>query len=115
MKAFFATVQIEPARVGDVQQLGGPLRAEFYRPGEKEWADKARAGFEEELRTVEKEFSIFQKPLLEKLIARRNREKPTVDGSAQAEVTLKDLRKEINDEGDNSCWLSEERAGLFPS
>ena len=50
MKAFFATVQIEPARVGDVQQLGGPLRAEFYRPGEKEWADKARAGFQEELR-----------------------------------------------------------------
>ena len=72
MKAFFATVQIEPARVGDVQQLGGPLRAEFYRPGEKEWADKARAGFEEELRTVEKEFATFQKPLLEKLTARRN-------------------------------------------
>ncbi|MBM3803257.1 MAG: DUF1553 domain-containing protein [Acidimicrobiia bacterium] len=103
MKAFFATVQIEPARVGDVQQLGGPLRAEFYRPGEKEWADKARAGFEEELRTIEKDFAVFQKPLLEKLTARRRREKPTGDASAQAEVTLKDLKKEISDEGDNSA------------
>jgi len=103
MKAFFATVQIEPAVVGDVQQLGGPLRAEFYRSGEKEWADKARTGFQDELKAVELEFGAFQKPLLERLTALRKREKPTADGSAQAEVTLKDLRKEISDEGDNSA------------
>lgn len=103
MKAFFATVQIEPARMGDVQQLGGPLRAEFYRPGEKEWADKARAGFQDELNAVEVEFVALQKPLLEKLTALRKGENPKADGPPQVELTLKDLRKEINDEGDNSA------------
>src|SRR5262249_48278075 len=48
MKAFFATVQIEPSRADDFQQLGGPLPAEFYRPGEKEWVDQARAKYKKE-------------------------------------------------------------------
>ena len=34
-KAFFATVYIAPSARDDVQQLGGPEPAEFYRPGEK--------------------------------------------------------------------------------
>ncbi len=40
MKAFFATVQIPRPLPGDGFQLGGPLSADFFRPGEKEWAAK---------------------------------------------------------------------------
>ena len=71
MKAFFATVYMTPPRVGDVQQLGGPQPAEFYRPGEKEWADENRAKHENELESVEAEYEAFQKPLLEMLAAFR--------------------------------------------
>jgi hypothetical protein len=49
LKAFFATVQIPRPLPGDVFQIGGPLPAAFYRPGEKEWADELRARREREL------------------------------------------------------------------
>ena len=42
LKAFFSTVYMAPARSGDIFQIGGPQPAEFYRPGEKEWADRER-------------------------------------------------------------------------
>jgi hypothetical protein len=50
MKAFFATVQIPRPRPGDGFQLGGPLPAEFYRAGEKEWAGKLTAERQAELK-----------------------------------------------------------------
>ncbi len=40
MKAFFATVQIPRPLAGDGFQIGGPVKADFYRTGEKEWAAK---------------------------------------------------------------------------
>ena len=40
MKAFFSTVQLQRPLPGDIFQIGGPLPAEFYRKGEKEWATK---------------------------------------------------------------------------
>lgn len=41
MKAFFATVQIPRPLPGDGFQIGGPIKADFYRPGEKDWANKS--------------------------------------------------------------------------
>ena len=49
MKAFFATVSIPRPERGDGFQIGGPLPAAFYRPGEKEWAAKKQAKLEKEL------------------------------------------------------------------
>ncbi len=46
MKAFFNTVQIMPPERGDGFQIGGSLPADFYRKGEKEWANKRRQEFE---------------------------------------------------------------------
>ncbi len=43
LKAFFNTVQIMPPERGDAFQIGGPLPADFYRKGEKDWAAKKRA------------------------------------------------------------------------
>lgn len=43
MKAFFSTIQIPPPERGDVFQIGGPIDAEFYREGEKAWAEARRA------------------------------------------------------------------------
>ncbi|MBM4023362.1 MAG: DUF1549 domain-containing protein, partial [Planctomycetes bacterium] len=46
LKAFFSTIQIAPPKRGDAFQIGGPQPADFYRPGEKEWADATRAAIE---------------------------------------------------------------------
>jgi len=46
MKAFFNTVQIMPPERGDAFQIGGSLPADFYRKGEKEWANQRRQEFE---------------------------------------------------------------------
>ena len=112
MKAFFATVQIEPARIDDAQQLGGPLPAEFYRAGEKEWADRSRAQYKKELEAAEAEFAEFQKPLLEKLKLTFKPEQPAQGKEAKAEPTPKDLQKAIDNEGDNAASL-EKKDPLF--
>ena len=59
MKAFFSTVQIDK----------DGLAAEFYRPGEKEWVEEAKARHEKELEALKEEVKQFQAPLLEKLAA----------------------------------------------
>ncbi|HEX2521804.1 MAG TPA: DUF1549 and DUF1553 domain-containing protein, partial [Terriglobia bacterium] len=110
MKAFFATVQIEPSRIDDVQQLGGPLPAKFYRTGEKEWIDRNRAQFQKELAAAEAEFTAFQEPLLEML--KKTERKKEGDKEAKAELTLKDLQKAIDNEGDNAASL-EKKGPLF--
>jgi len=112
MKAFFATVQIEPSRIDDVQQLGGPLSAEFYRAGEKEWADRSRAQYKKELEAAEAEFAAFQKPLLEKLKLTFKPEQPAQGNEAKREPTPKDLQKAIDNEGDNAASL-EKKDPLF--
>ena len=61
MKAFFASVYIERASPDDTQQLGGPLPAEFYKPSQKEWADKTREAYKKTLEQTEAELAEFSK------------------------------------------------------
>ena len=72
LKAFFASVRIAAPRAGDIQQLGGPQPAAFYRPGEKQWADQEREKYKKELAAAEAEFEDFQKPLMARLKAKRD-------------------------------------------
>ena len=98
LKAFFATVYVAPARSGDIFQIGGPQPAAFYRPGEKEWADKTRAKYEKELRETEAAFKEFQGPLLGRLKAaiKENPEDEAEKGdSKKRELTAGDLEKAI--------------------
>jgi hypothetical protein len=97
MKAFFATVQI--ANTG---RAGGSEPAEFYRPGEKEWADTSREKYTKELAGLEAMFSDFQKPLIQKLAAERKSHK---EDHAAAEVTAKDVDQAINVENNNAANL----------
>ena len=76
LKAFFATVYVAPARSGDIFQIGGPQPAEFYRPGEKEWADKQRKEYQNELKRAEADFEAFQAVLLETLKAAKKPRNP---------------------------------------
>ncbi len=103
MKAFFATVYVAPARSDDIFQIGGPQSAEFYRPGEKEWAKREREKYAKELDDVETEFKQFQAPLLARLTAAK-KNKPAegaekTDGDNK-ELTLGDLTKAIKSEGE---------------
>ena len=109
MKAFFATVQIAPARPGDVQQIGGPQPAAFYRPGEKDWADDARAKYHEELDKLQTQFSEFNQPLIERLTAIRKETtgnldrspNPEQDRRTDAEPTADDLSKAFQEQREN--------------
>ena len=49
MKAFFATIQIQPPERGDAYQIGGPLPAAFYRHGEQSWAQQMRRTLDDDL------------------------------------------------------------------
>ena len=109
LKAFFATVYVASARSGDIFQIGGPQPAEFYRPGEKEWADQEREKYENELKNVEAEFKEFQGPLLERLKAAKKdqrEEAPTEGADEEAdekkELTVGDLAKAIKAEKDDA-------------
>ena len=98
LKAFFATVYVAPARSGDIFQIGGPQPAEFYRPGEKEWADRTQAKYEKELRETEAAFQEFQGPLLDRLKAakKENPEDEAEKGDGKKkELTAGDLEKAI--------------------
>ena len=119
LKAFFSTVYMAPARSGDIFQIGGPQPAEFYRPGEKEWADREREKHEKELKEVEAEFEEFQAPLLRRLKAAK-KDKPA-EGAEETddekkELTASDLSKAIKEEdaGDSdesSLFSPDERKG----
>ena len=116
LKAFFATVYVAPARSGDIFQIGGPQPAEFYRPGEKEWADAEREQYQSELKGAEAEFEAFQAPLLERLKAAKE-EKSQLGAEDQPdeekELTLGDLAKAIKEEAADSQSSSQSK--LFSS
>src|SRR6185295_15672217 len=95
MKAFFATVQVE-----NTGRAGGYEPAEFYRPGEKKWADEKREEYEKELKTVEADFSAIKKPMLVKLNHSRRKKEP-----AAKDVTDKDLEEAVNVENNNAASL----------
>ncbi len=95
MKAFFATVQIE-----NTGRAGGYEPAEFYRPGEKKWADEKREHYEKELKTAEADFKAFKKPLIQKLTEEARKKKPDAK-----EATEKDLDQAVNVENNNAASL----------
>ena len=67
MKAFFSTVQIPRPEPGDGFQIGGPLPAGFYRPGEQKWAEGLRGRLDSDLKNSKKllaEFLESMKPRL---------------------------------------------------
>ena len=59
MKAFFSTVQIPRPEPGDGFQIGGPLPAGFYRPGEKKWAEGLRGRLDSDLKNSKKLLAEF--------------------------------------------------------
>ena len=85
MKAFFATVRIPRAKI----DVGGPIAAEFYRPGDKERFDSRRAQEEKRLKALQAEFETFYEPLLERLSAARRKQ------IAELEQRRNELGKEI--------------------
>ena len=99
LKAFFATVQIDPPRPGDIQQLGGPQPAGFVNPARKERWGRERAALEQQLQTTEKSFALFYEPLLERLKAYRMEAARDRLASPEPEPpTFKDLKKAIRDD-----------------
>ena len=116
IKAFFASVYIERSLSGDVQQLGGPQPAEFYKPQQKEWADKKRAAYQKELIAAEAALEEFAKPLLlklavvkkaeaEKAAAAERTEKAKTPDATPKPLTLKDLKRALDTEGNNALSL----------
>src|SRR4029077_7659945 len=95
MKAFFATLQIT-----NTGRAGGYEEAEFYKPGEKKWADEKREQYKKELESVQTDFKVFQKPLLEKLTIAARKAKTDAP-----EATEKDLQQAINLENNNAASL----------
>jgi hypothetical protein len=95
MKAFFATVQVE-----NTGRAGGYEPADFYRPGEKKWADEKREAYERELKTIEAEFAVFKKPMLVKLDDSRRKK----DAQAK-EAADKELEEAVNVENNNAASL----------
>ena len=67
MKAFFSTVQIPRPEPGDAFQIGGSLKANFYREGEKDWAVKKRAGLQAESADAGKELEELKQQLEQRL------------------------------------------------
>ena len=67
MKAFFATVQIPRPERGDGYQIGGPIDAEFYRQGEKEWAASLREKLQDQVSAADKEMAELRKTIASRL------------------------------------------------
>ena len=67
MQAFFATIQIPRPLPGDGFQIGGPLPAAFYRPGEKEWSTKTREAFETESAEADQKLAALSQRLQDRL------------------------------------------------
>lgn len=110
MKAFFAAVRIPRARI----EVGGPLPAEFYRPGDKARFDARRSQHKDQLKDLKAQSERFNQPLLERLRAVKLREssKPEDQPGREPVVTLRDLKKAINNEADNTVGF-EKREELF--
>ena len=102
LKAFFAAVAIARPYPDDIQQLGGSQPAEFYRPGEQQWADGQRASLREQLEEVEAAFADFHGPLLDRLKDHRKSAGDEPDGGG-GEATLKDLEKAIREEDEGAA------------
>lgn len=110
MKAFFASVYIERPSPDDVQQLGGPQPAEFYKPGQSEWAAQKRQAYRKDLESAQTEIDEFSKPLLGKLAELKKREKtekPDKPGTSPKPLTLKDLERALNPENNNALSLEQ--------
>ena len=107
MKAFFASVYIERPSPDDVQQLGGPEPAEFYKPGQKDWADKTRDTYKKTLEETEGKLAEFSKPLLVKLASVKKPEKPGKPDSTPKPLTSKDLQNALNSENNNALSLEQ--------
>lgn len=93
MKAFFATVQVP-----STGRAGGALAAEFYRPGEKEWADKRREEKKKELAAAQAAFDEFLKPMIVKVAEFKRATDPKFKG----EATAKDVEKEVTADNNNA-------------
>src|SRR5439155_2211503 len=102
MKAFFATVQIE-----NTGRAGGYEPANFYRPDEKKWADEKREAYEQELKTVEAQFTALKKPMLVKLNDSRRKKDPQAKDGAD-----KDLEEAVNVENNNAASLGKKNEVL---
>ena len=67
LQAFFSTIAIERPEPGDGFQIGGPLPADFYRAGEKEWAAKRIAAIELEMVDSKRELAELKASLEKRL------------------------------------------------
>ena len=102
LKAFFATVQIDPPRPGDIQQLGGPQPASFFKPTQKLRLDRERLSFEEQLKVTQTAFEKFCEPLLKKLKTN------SLDTSKLKRLTIKNLKKAIKNDQKNQKFTFKE-------
>lgn len=97
MKAFFSTVTVP-----STGRAGGAEPAEFYRPGEKEWANKLREKHKQDLAALVSDFDKFQEPLIAKLTEAKKREDAKFDGK----LGSKDIEKEVNNENNNAAGFA---------
>ena len=89
-KAFFATMEISPGG-----RVGGSEPAAFYKPGQKEWAEKESERVKAEIANLKSEFENLQKVLVDRLSAHRKKE-----------VKASDVRGLIIREIDNTQTLN---------
>jgi len=69
MKAFFATMQISSGG-----RVGGSEPAAFFKPGQKEWAEKESARIQSQAAELKREFETLEKSLIARLGAHRKKE-----------------------------------------
>jgi hypothetical protein len=100
LQAFFATVSLPRPEPGDIYQIGGPLPADFYRPGEAERVTVRRARIERDLADAKKK--------LEDLTERLERQ-IAVDDDAPSDAADKKSLKEVLDAPDNPLLSAEDR------
>ena len=67
MKAFFSTIQIPPPARGDGFQIGGSIKAEFYRPGEKDWAANLAGKLRQQAATAKDELANLKTSISDRL------------------------------------------------
>ncbi len=102
MKAFFETMQIPGS-----ERVGGSEPAAFFKPGQKEWAEKERARTSAELESVRKEFSALEKALVERLSAHRS--KPATAADVKA-LVVEELNNTLSLDRKDDIFNAGERA-----